>query len=97
MPDPPSDPPELPVEDALDLHAFHPRDVTVVVEEYLWAAQRRGLREVRIIHGKGTGAQRERVLSILRRHPAVASHRTAPAERGHWGATVVTLAPLPEA
>jgi len=64
-----------------------------VVEEYLHEAQRRGFREVRIIHGKGTGTQREIVSGILRRHPAVISYRMAPAERGHWGATVVRLRP----
>jgi len=83
--------PGLPIEDELDLHAFHPRDTAVVVEAYLDQARRRGLREVRIIHGKGIGTQREIVAAILRRHPAVESFRGAPAERGHWGATIVRL------
>ena len=83
--------PDLPIEDELDLHTFSPRDIPVVVEEYLHAAQRRGLREVRIIHGKGIGAQREIVAAILRRHPAVESFDGAPAERGAWGATIVRL------
>lgn len=85
--------PDLPIEDELDLHAFAPRDIPVVVEEYLHAAQRRGLSEVRIIHGKGIGTQREIVAAILRRHPAVESFGNAPAERGHWGATLVWLRP----
>jgi DNA-nicking Smr family endonuclease len=85
--------PELPIEDALDLHAFHPRDVAALVEEYLHQARRRGLREVRIIHGKGIGVQREIVAAVLRRHPAVESFRIAPAEAGHWGATLVRLRP----
>jgi dsDNA-specific endonuclease/ATPase MutS2 len=83
----------LPIEDELDLHAFHPRDTAAVVDEYLCEAQRRGLREVRIIHGKGIGTQREIVAAILRRHPAVESYTSAPAERGHWGATVARLRP----
>ena len=84
---------ELPVEDALDLHAFHPRDTAAVVDEYLWEAQRRGFDEVRIIHGKGLGVQRRIVAGVLERHPAVASFRMAAGERGHYGATIVRLRP----
>lgn len=83
---------QLPVEDSLDLHAFHPRDVVAVVEEYLHAAKQRGLREVRLIHGRGKGVQRARVQSLLRRLPWVVQAYDAPADRGGWGATVVLLA-----
>ncbi|MBD3335031.1 MAG: DNA mismatch repair protein MutS [Candidatus Eisenbacteria bacterium] len=82
---------ELPIEPALDLHTFHPRDIPEVVEEYLWEASRRGLQEVRLIHGKGTGYQRDVVRKVLDRHPAVEEHATAPGDRGHWGATVAKL------
>jgi dsDNA-specific endonuclease/ATPase MutS2 len=81
----------LPIEDSLDLHTFRPRDIPDVVAEYLKEAARKGLREVRIIHGKGTGYQKEAVARILRDHPAVKSFRQAPVERGHWGATIVEL------
>ncbi len=84
---------EIPIEDALDLHAFRPRDIEALLEEYLHAARRKGIREARIIHGKGIGVQREIVASVLRRHPAVESFGPAPAERGHWGATIVRLRP----
>jgi DNA-nicking Smr family endonuclease len=96
--DPPDDdapdadaPHVLPIEDQLDLHAFHPRDITGVVHEYLAAARAKGLREVRLIHGKGIGAQRERVRGILATHPDVERFTDAPAERGHWGATIAWL------
>jgi len=82
---------ELPVTGELDLHAFHPRDVAGVVGEYLLEAARKGLTEVRVVHGKGTGQQREIVKNVLEAHPAVASFRLAPADRGHWGATIVSL------
>ncbi|MBI4246773.1 MAG: Smr/MutS family protein, partial [Candidatus Rokubacteria bacterium] len=49
----PDEPVPIPIEDALDLHAFAPRDVRSVVEEYLVAAHARGFREVRLIHGRG--------------------------------------------
>ncbi|WP_233561720.1 Smr/MutS family protein [Sorangium cellulosum] len=81
----------MPIEDAIDLHTFAPRDVASVVEEYLHEAQQRGFREVRIIHGRGKGVQRRIVQSVLSRHPAVDGFRDAPASRGGWGATVVWL------
>jgi dsDNA-specific endonuclease/ATPase MutS2 len=87
-----SDPVRIPVEDALDLHAFAPRDVASVVEEYLREAHRAGFREVRLIHGRGSGTQRAIVRALLARHPLVVSFADAPPERGGWGATVVTLA-----
>ena len=85
------DPVALPVEDCLDLHAFAPRDIPSVVEEYVEAAWSRGFEEVRLIHGKGKGVQRERVRRVLARHPRVARFGEAPEERGGWGATLVWL------
>ena len=84
---------ELPIEDSLDLHAFAPRDVPSVVTEYLREAAARGFREVRIIHGRGTGTQRAVVQRLLRDHPLVASCADAPPGRGGWGATLVFLKP----
>jgi dsDNA-specific endonuclease/ATPase MutS2 len=81
----------LPVEDSLDLHPFAPREIPDVVAAYLEEAAARGFREVRLIHGKGIGVQRERIRALLSRHPRVESFADAPAERGHWGATVVRL------
>jgi dsDNA-specific endonuclease/ATPase MutS2 len=82
----------VPVEESIDLHAFSPRDVVSVVEEYLEAAGKR-YREVRLIHGKGTGAQRAAVRALLARHPLVESYSDASPEAGGWGATRVTLRP----
>jgi DNA-nicking Smr family endonuclease len=86
-----SDPLGVPIEDALDLHTFAPRDVASVVDDYLEAAWARGLREVRLIHGKGIGTQRTIVRAVLARHPRVEAFADAPPDRGHWGATVVRL------
>ena len=85
------DPVHVPIEDALDLHSFGPRDVASVVEEYLRAAHERGFREVRIIHGRGVGVQRSIVRAVLSRHLLVVSLTDAPPERGGWGATLVRL------
>jgi DNA-nicking Smr family endonuclease len=85
------DPVVLPIEDALDLHAFAPRDVPSVVDEYLREAARRGFAEVRLIHGRGKGVQRAVVQRLLAGHPLVLSFSGAPESRGGWGATVVVL------
>jgi DNA-nicking Smr family endonuclease len=91
-PEPPfTEPVVLPIEDFIDLHAFHPKDIPSVVEEYLEQCGQAGLIEVRIIHGRGTGVQRKIVRSILEKHPRVISFQDAPAEAGGWGATVVVL------
>lgn len=86
-----SEPLDLPIEDSLDLHAFAPKDVRPVVEEYLREAVARGFREVRLIHGRGIGVQRASVQSLLAGHPLVLRFFDAPPERGGWGATVVVL------
>jgi putative MFS transporter len=82
---------ELPIEDALDLHPFAPAEVPSVVASYVEAAHDAGFDEVRIIHGRGRGVQRERVRRVLGAHPLVVEARDAPPERGGWGATVVRL------
>jgi DNA-nicking Smr family endonuclease len=81
----------LPIGDSIDLHAFHPKDVQSVVEEYLEQCGQAGFPEVRIIHGRGTGVQRNIVRNILEKHPRVIAFQDAPAEAGGWGATVVVL------
>jgi DNA-nicking Smr family endonuclease len=85
------EPVRIPIEDALDLHAFAPRDVPAVVSDYLEAAHARGFVEVRLIHGRGIGVQRTIVQSLLARHPLVADFADAPPERGGRGATLVRL------
>jgi len=87
------EPVRIPIEDALDLHAFAPRDVPAVVSDYLEAAHARGFTEVRLIHGRGIGVQRRIVQSLLARHPLVAGFADAPPDRGGVGATLVRLRP----
>jgi len=86
-----SEPVHLPMEDSLDLHAFAPKDVRPVVDEYLKEAAARGFREVRLIHGRGIGVQRASVQALLAGHPLVQRFFDASPERGGWGATVVVL------
>jgi DNA-nicking Smr family endonuclease len=84
------DPLHLPVDGSLDLHAFSPADVRSVVEEYVNEAHAAGLREVRLIHGRGRGVQRGIVQAALERHPLVAEFWDDP--DSHLGATVARLA-----
>jgi len=82
-------PHHVPIEDSLDLHTFAARDIKSVVEEYISAAHEAGLREVRLIHGRGKGVQRGIVQQALERHPLVAEFWDA--TETHLGATVARL------
>jgi dsDNA-specific endonuclease/ATPase MutS2 len=84
---------EVPIEDALDLHNFAPRDIPKVVEAYVEAARERGFREVRLIHGKGMGVQRARVQQVLAASPHVEEFFDGAPGRGAWGATIARLRP----
>ena len=95
MPDDPTipsqSPQEWPIDGVLDLHLFKPAEVGDLVPGYLDECRKRGILQVRIIHGKGTGQLRERVHAILRRIPGVESFGLAQGAMGGWGATVVEL------
>jgi DNA-nicking Smr family endonuclease len=89
----PGAPVDLPVDGVLDLHAFDPREVVSLVTEYLRVCREHGILEVRVVHGKGTGALRATVHALLARLPEIAGFRTAGEDAGGWGATLVTLRP----
>ena len=85
----------LPLDGRLDLHTFAPGEVGELVPDWLEASHAAGLRELRIIHGKGTGALRRGVEALLSRHPLVARFGPADEAAGGWGATLVTLRDAP--
>ncbi len=86
-----TDPVVIPITDALDLHPFRPKEIPSVVEEYLDQCQEAGFREVRLIHGKGKGVQRNIIRSLLEKNASVETFHDAPLEAGSWGATIVKL------
>lgn len=79
------------ITDVIDLHSFLPSEMRDVVRDYLDEAYSRGLRELRIIHGRGVGVQRRSVRALLERDPRVTAYRDAPPEAGGRGATLVTM------
>jgi DNA-nicking Smr family endonuclease len=83
----------IPIEDWIDLHTFSPKEIPSLLEEYLLECQKKGFREVRIIHGKGKGIQRNIVHSFLKKSPLIESFKMAPNDEGSWGATIAFLRP----
>jgi len=81
----------IPIEGVLDLHAFAPGDVKDLLPEYLALCREKGIREVKIIHGKGTGALKAKVLAQLKKIPFVVSAEDAGFSDGGWGATIARL------
>lgn len=91
MQDEQDEPVEYPIDGILDLHHFSPRDVKVLVPEYIEACLDRGIAEIRIIHGKGTGNLRRTVHALLERSEQVVSFKLDSQSGSSWGATLVTL------
>ncbi len=86
-----NEPVAIPITGELDLHTFRPGEVTRLLDDYFAECRKRGLRRVRVVHGKGRGSLRETVHSLLRRSPGVAGFAVGDETSGGWGATWVTL------
>jgi DNA-nicking Smr family endonuclease len=80
----------LTIDGVLDLHAFNPKEVASLVDEYLSACVNKDIYEVRIIHGKGKGVLRRTVHGLLENHRLVLNFKldTGPSS---WGSTIVHL------
>ncbi|MCK5738708.1 Smr/MutS family protein, partial [bacterium] len=75
----------------LDLRGRRADDALLEVDKFIDQAIIAGMSELRIIHGKGTGALKTAIDEFLRRHPSVKKHREAEWNAGDSGVTVVTL------
>ena len=84
-------PVKIDIDDVLDLHTFKPSDVPDLLKDYINECVKAGIFSLRIIHGKGKGAQKKRVQKLLKKNPRVDSFQDAPPEAGGWGATLVEL------
>jgi DNA-nicking Smr family endonuclease len=85
------EPVPLPIDGSLDLHTFVPKDIPSVVNDYIYAAHEAGLRELRLVHGRGQGIQRGIVQQLLDNHPLVAEFFDD--ADSHLGATIALLVP----
>ena len=88
-----ADPVPLPITDELDLHTFRPADLGELLPAYFSECRARGLRRVRVVHGKGIGTLRATVHAHLRQSAHVRSFGACDETSGSWGATWVELAP----
>lgn len=86
-----TDPITLEIDGILDLHPFSPKDLKTLIPDYLEECQKKGIVEIKIIHGKGIGNIRRSVHALLERSPLVADFRQADLHSGSWGATIVFL------
>ena len=91
VPKPDDDTVEISIDGILDLHTFSPKDVKDLVPEYIEECLRRGITDLLIIHGKGTGTLKAIVHSLLEKNPHVAGFKDAGIGAGGWGATEVRL------
>ncbi|MBL9132568.1 MAG: Smr/MutS family protein [Verrucomicrobiaceae bacterium] len=83
---------EHPIGPELDLHTFRPNEIGSLLPEYFGECLKRGIRRVRLVHGKGSGTLRTGVHALLARLPEVEQFIwPADAHDGSWGATWVVL------
>ena len=86
-----NEPVAIEINGILDLHPFSPKDLKTLIPDYLEECQKKGILEIKIIHGKGIGNIRRSVHALLERNSMVADYRQADLHSGSWGATIVRL------
>ena len=91
MNEPEPDPIELEITNELDLHTFRPSEISELIPDYIDLCLKKGIRRIRIIHGKGTGTLRTTVHKLLKRDPRVLRFELAGVDEGSWGATIAWL------
>lgn len=79
------------VSTSVDLRGMDSIEATYTVDKYLDDAYMGGLKEVTIIHGKGTGVLRNSIMDMLKRHSHVKKYRLGEYGEGGTGVTVVEL------
>jgi DNA-nicking Smr family endonuclease len=83
-----NEPTKIELEDELDLHHFHPKDVKEVLAEFIEIASEKGKKQIRIVHGKGIST----VKSIVKKELESNSRIISFSDDGYnWGATIALL------
>jgi DNA mismatch repair protein MutS2 len=85
------DQPEVFASTEVDLRGMRVDEVDDVLLQAVDSAVRADLRSLRVIHGKGTGALRERVTELLRKDTRVKGFRLGAWNEGGAGVTVLDL------
>ena len=86
---------QIPIDGTLDLHMFSPKEVPDLLDEYINVCREKGIYELKIIHGKGKGILRDKVHSVLKKHPHVDNFHLDTGPSG-WGASIAYLKINPE-
>ena len=81
----------VPINGTLDLHAFSPKDIIPLLDEYLHSCYKAGILEGKIIHGKGIGTQKRIVEEALRKNSLVIDFGSGEGNSGNWGVTKFSL------
>jgi len=79
------------VSTSVDLRGMDSEEAVYTVDKYLDEAFLGGLKEVTIIHGKGTGVLRNTITDMLKRHGHAKAYRLGNYGEGGSGVTVVEL------
>ena len=76
---------------SLDLRGKYSHEIGDALEKFIYDSHNNGLKEVSIIHGKGSGKLREEVQKQLKKNPRVKSFRLGNWNEGDSGVTIVEL------
>lgn len=76
---------------ALDVRGFRAREAIDAVDRYIDQTALDDLNEIRILHGKGTGALSSAIQEFLQTHPLVKSSHFAEQQDGGTGVTIVEM------
>jgi len=75
----------------IDLRGYRAEEALIELDKYLDSALHSGWKELRIIHGKGTGALRQGIHAFLKKNSLIKTFRLGKYGEGDSGVTVVEI------